>query len=160
MTKRKKGYSKKFRKQTVPRRRNKEGLSIPSNTIRFSGLTKALKDPYNIPYSTLYYYVTKHRSKAGQPNPYLPGKIYLPEPQGVVIIVELYKAKHPLSFTSPPDLVINVPSIRQFASEILSDVKGAITKQRQGQVGKWSKSDDPEEMETDRIKAYSIKFIY
>lgn len=148
MTKRKKGYSKKFRKVKVK--------GYGKNTLHFQGSTSKLKDPSNIPYSSLYYHITKNRKKAGQPRPDKPGKIILPEPQAAVLIIKLFRndggPRKIISLVTPPDMVINVPNVRKFVKDNLDNLEDNIEEKFKGRY--------EDLLNTEKITDYSIKFIY
>jgi len=126
-----------------------------SGTVHFQGTTKRMKDPMSIPASTLRYHLTKNRKKAGEINPKT-GKVILPEPQAMVLILKINRAdggpRKTLSLVTPVDMVINTANVRKFIKDNLDDLKGNIEEKFNGRY--------EDTLDTDRINDYSLKFIY
>lgn len=142
----KRGLSKGFRKiKTRP----------GSGTLHFKGTTKLMIDPFNIPRSTLYYHIHKNRKKAGQINP-VNNKPFLPEAQGVILILKLRRSDggptKTISIVSDVTMVVNVANTRKFISDNLNDLEGNLEERFSGKY--------EDAFDLSRINDYSLKFIY
>lgn len=139
----KKGLSKSFRKVSP-----KRGAKV----LTFKGRSIALKDPYQIPYSLLYYHIHKFRGNINKET----GKPHLPEAQAMVLILKLYRndggKRKLISLVTPPDMIINVPNVRKFIYDNVNNLEDIVEEKFQGRY--------EDQLNLDKITEYTIKFIY